>query len=79
MYFQFIIAVLVVLFLYAKNVRTLEPLLGIYRDSSKYFYLKFCAIYVLLTLRKRKTGDIEELEKRHVLSESDNPMVKRYF
>lgn len=72
-YVQFVIAFLVVLFLYTKNVRTLEPLLGIYRDSSKYFYLKFCAMYVLLTLRKRKTGDIEELERRQPLS--DNPMV----
>lgn len=74
MYFQFICAILVVLFLYAKNVRTLEPIIGIYRESSKYFYLKFCAMYILLKLRKRKTAEIEELEKRHPLSE--NPMVR---
>jgi len=79
MYFQFVIAIFVILFLYVKNVRTLEPLLGIYRESSKYFYLKFCAMYVLLTLRKRKTGDIEELEKRQPLTESAMAVDAVYF
>lgn len=73
MYLPLVSAAVVILFLYVKNVRTLEPIYGIYRDSSKYFYLKFCAMFVLLTLRKRKAGEIEDLEKRHALSE--NPLV----
>lgn len=70
---QCAVAAAIVGLLFMKNFIPLDPILGIYRQNSKYFYLKLCTMLALMTIRKRKSGTLEDVEKRQPLS--DNPMV----
>lgn len=74
---QLVAAGLIILVLYLKNFKTLDSIAGIYRQNSKFYYLKVCAMYILLSIRKRKEGKPEDVDKPQPLS--TNPLVSIHF
>lgn len=72
---QLAVATAVIVFLFLKNFIPLDPVFGIYRQNSKYFYLKLCAMVVMMTIRKRKSRKPEDVEKRQTLGTSTGKCI----
>lgn len=65
-----IIVLIIVIVLYIKNVPLSRPIFGIYRRKKPtLFYIKLCVMFILMKIRKRKTGQIEDVDRPQSLSD----------
>lgn len=66
-----VLTIIVVMYLF--NVQTKKPLLAIYRQQSKFYYLKVAVMLFLQRIRPRKKGSPTDIDCRQALS--SHPLV----
>lgn len=67
----FVVGIIVAMYL--TNRRTESPILGIYRQAARFYYVKLLAMLVLLRLRPRRQGEPDVVDRPQPLS--THPMV----
>lgn len=70
---QFALAGAIIAAMYLINRRTGAPVLGVYRQTARFYYVKLLAMLLLLRLRPRRRGEPDVIDRPQPLS--SHPMV----